>query len=283
MPGAQTALRRERSLSDAVSALVGLAGSPVSQKRHKSGEELPAVSLAPAARDHVGGASTDTTYTANSYANSSSGDDDPHAWSRGSPSPSYTMPPAPSYGGPHGHHMLPRAMPPATAPRPPDPASTMSDAQLLTSTAVLLASCGLVHAVNASIAPASGCDNPSGSASETSSTAGDAPEAAAPTVESDPSHLSSPLRTAVQRPAAQTPPEHKLDAATSSLAERDPERKAFLSSVWRVIRLECAHVRALERSDFARLCHLLSLPLELCALALLALFSPRPILCRLQK
>ena len=157
-------LKRQRSLSDslnAASALVGLAESPRAAASRKASLQKVQHARQPNLVDWVPGArrssndpltsSTDTVHTAIAYAaGACTSDDDLHplgpcASSKGGSC--LTGAPAAGLSAGAGERVNPLYK--AALPSPnPSLGSPMSDAQLLTSTAVLLASCGLVHALN---------------------------------------------------------------------------------------------------------------------------------------
>ena len=117
--------------------------------------------------------------------------------------------------------------------------------------AVLLASCGLVHALNVST---------DGGGGEHAATPPRPSASASPSLSEEDDHDAAAPAAAVTRASAAAAP----SAAAPAVSE-DPEtsERSLGASVWRILRQECAHVRALDRPDFVRLCQLLDLPLEL--------------------
>jgi len=240
-------LKRQRSLNDslnAASALVGLAEPPrAAGSRKASLQKLQNVrqtglaNWVPGARRSASDpltSSTDTVHTALAYvAGTCASDDDLHPVGKGASTEGGScltgaLAAGLSAGAGERVNPLYLAALPSFSPSP------MSDAQLLTSTAVLLASCGLVHALNVSTDKKTVERQMSDSTEKSDHE--DAPPPPAPT-ESSPQ-----LRPT---DGDETPGE------------------SFSASVWRILRQECAHVRALGRPEFARLCQLLDLPLEM--------------------
>ena len=133
----------------------------------------------------------------------------------------------------HPHHpRFPRATnhPPAYHGYGPEQQQWI-DAQLLTATSVLLAACGVVHALQVSSPPLPGYAVHDGEEE------GEEAEEGAG--------------------SAHAAPQRQATAATLSA-----EESAFRASVYRILQQEAAHVRPLGRGDFARLCQLLDLPLS---------------------
>ena len=167
-------------------------------------------------------------------------------------------------GGRHARHVAAqshyRAAPPPHAPVP------ASEVELLTSASVLLATCGLVHALNVSTteAPRSrrSSQESSGSTAEEASRTSSAGDSGSGSATEQPSEGGISRRPTAEK-------EVEGEAAEERPSQQPAEQKplprqppAFGLSVWRILRQECRHVRALDRSDFARLCQLLDLPLE---------------------
>lgn len=263
MPVSET--KRQRSVSDAASALLGIAGTPeLPAPQRQKLSHLPSQTSQQAARSNwkpdayapAHGLMLPHEVTYSYAASNASSDDDAHSWTKpmnGSGGAAPVLAPGLVERATHVPHLSPYK----SATGGPTP-----DAQLLTSAAVLLASCGLVHALNVStegkapISRSHGATPPRSSASSTSEEL-DAAEKTPPAVaDSDTSQVGTPL-VAPARGAAE------LEAMDPSVLDAVESAQGFGNSVWRILRQECAHVRALERPDFAKLCQILDLPLEL--------------------
>jgi len=214
----------KRSVNDAASALVGLAQSPeqmlasrsaVRQRTHAGVQAVPQV---------AGRMSVDSVRTLPASPNQSL--DGEHF----SPTSSYEVgvTRCSRSGGPTANVW---AMPPRPRPTPLAQPPPPADAVLLTSAAVLLASCGLEHALNASRSTLDGPPSSNASSSACEDDGG----------------------ATTERASADTL------ACLAPAADGD----TLGASVWHILRAECAHVRALDRPDFVRLCQILDLPLEL--------------------
>ena len=279
-----SSIRRERSattLSDAASALLGIAASPEAPSQHRSrrqkteGGGFEGYSRS---NEHSSRSNSNDSNTQSAIAQSLSSEDD-YAQRAGATSPSnsreqHSMPGsvlggsaavASGLGGRHARHVAAqshyRAAPPPHAPVP------ASELELLTSASVLLATCGLVHALNVSTteAPRSrrSSQESSGSTAEEASRTSSAGDSGSGSATEQPSEGGISRRPTAEKEvegeAAEERPSSQQPAEQKPLPRQPP---AFGLSVWRILRQECRHVRALDRSDFARLCQLLDLPLE---------------------
>lgn len=290
-------INRNRSigtLSDAASALVGLAGSPEGpaprrqkvQHSAQGGKAAAAGSnwAVPRAAREAMVATTGVMHTAHAYSHGgTSSDDDATSWAASSMDIGDSLAAHLAAGLTERSTAMPRPMystvgpaPPAPyhARRPPVEPAAMSDAQLLTSASVLLACCGLTHALNVT-AEGDGDGGPpalSNSPSRDTTTDGEETDAFESPCGSRELHA-APLG-AIKRSAHSTP-----ERSEDTQSEPSQGHQRFSESVWSILRDECTHVHALGRNEFARLCQLLDLPLETCAPHALPPTSASPPLC----